>query len=252
MRRAVLFDLDDTLFDHHRSSRAALQRVHAASPAADRATYEAFERHHSRFLEEMHIEVLAGRVGLDEARRERFRRVFAALGVEVTSGETASAAAAYRAGYLEARRPMPGAVDLLAALKPKVRIAIVSNNLVEEQREKLDVCGLAPYVDALVVSEEVGVSKPDAAIFRAALTRVDVEASAAIMVGDSWQADVAGAAAAGIVPVWFNPSRRPRPAEPGGVEELSAWTPARTVAARLLRVLDTVTEDREPRRARRH
>ena len=108
MRRAVLFDLDDTLFDHHRSSRAALQRVHAASPAADRATYEAFERHHSRFLEEMHIEVLAGRVGLDEARRERFRRVFAALGVEVTSGETASAAAAYRAGYLEARRPMPG------------------------------------------------------------------------------------------------------------------------------------------------
>src|SRR5436309_2553918 len=131
-------------------------REHLARAPEDarlRAAYEAFERHHSRFLEEMHIEVLAGRVGLDEARRERFRRVFAALGVEVTSGETASAAAAYRAGYLEARRPMPGAVDLLAALKPKVRIAIVSNNLVEEQREKLDVCGLAPYVDALVVSE---------------------------------------------------------------------------------------------------
>ena len=79
MRRAVLFDLDDTLFDHRRSARAALQEVHRVhAPAFE---FGAFERHHMKFLEEMHLEVLAGRIGLDDARRERFRKVFAALGV---------------------------------------------------------------------------------------------------------------------------------------------------------------------------
>src|SRR5262245_4695260 len=207
MPGAILFDLDDTLFDHHTSSRNALARVHAASPAGARASFEAFERHHTRFLEEMHIEVLAGRVGMDEARRERFRRVFAALGLEVMPEEAASAAAAYRAGYLDLRQPTEGAVDLLAALKPHVRIGIVSNNLYEEQREKLEFCGLTPYVDALVVSEETGVSKPDPRIFETALTRLGVREVEAIMVGDSWEADVRGAMNAGILAVWFNPRR---------------------------------------------
>jgi HAD superfamily hydrolase (TIGR01549 family) len=255
MPRAILFDLDDTLFDHHTASTNALARVHAASPAGRRATFEAFQRHHTRFLEEMHIEVLAGRVGLDDARRERFRRVFAALGVDVTVEETAAAAAAYRAGYLEARRPTAGAVDLVAALKPRVRIGIVSNNLLEEQREKLEICGLAPYVDSLVVSEEVGLSKPDPGIFRTALARLGAREDSAIMVGDSWQADIAGAAAAGIRPVWFNPRRLPRPSDdPQGfadVEELHALTPADDVSARLLRLLEPVSAAGEPGRARR-
>src|SRR5919201_4409000 len=188
MDRAILFDLDDTLFDHHAASRSALRRVHASSPAAERVSFEIFEQHHIRYLEEMHIEVLAGRVGLDDARRERFRRVFAALGLEVRPEEAAAAAAAYRAGYLDERRPMDGAVELLAALAGCVRIGIVSNNLVDEQREKLQVCGLTPFVDALVVSEEVGVLKPDPRIFQAALTRLAVDRGAAIMVGDSWAA----------------------------------------------------------------
>ncbi len=252
MSRAILFDLDDTLFDHHTSSRNALARVHAASPAGSRASFDAFERHHTRFLEEMHIEVLAGRVGMDDARRERFRRVFAALGVEVTPEEAAAAAAAYRSGYLEARRPTTGAVDLLAALKPHVRIGIVSNNLYEEQREKLEFCGLAPYVDALVVSEEIGVSKPDPRIFEAALTRLGVREDEAIMVGDSWEADVRGAMNARVLPVWFNPRRMSPP--PGAsmwdLEQLHALAPAGDVAARLLNLVG-VERPGDPKRARR-
>jgi YjjG family noncanonical pyrimidine nucleotidase len=220
---AVLFDLDDTLFDHHRSARAALAEVHRRHAAA--TDFETFERHHIRFLEEMHVEVLAGRVELNEARRERFRRVFRALGMNVTEADVDAVASAYRSGYVVARRPIEGAVELLSALRPHARIGIVSNNLADEQRDKLEYCGLAPFVDVLMVSEEAGVSKPDPSIFHLALDRLGARAADAVMVGDSWAADIQGAFRAGIRAVWFNPFGKAMPAEPAGVVEIHSLVP---------------------------
>jgi putative hydrolase of the HAD superfamily len=232
LTRAVLFDLDDTLFDHHRSARAALTEVHRRHAAT--ADFETFERHHTRYLEEMHVEVLAGRIGLDDARRERFRKVFAALGVALTDRHVAAVASAYRAGYLEARRAMEGAAELLAALRPHARIGIVSNNLADEQRDKLEFCGLAAYVDVLMVSEEAGISKPDPRIFEMALERLTSTPQDAVMVGDSWAADIVGAGRAGIRAVWFNPFRKPQPPGPSGVAEIHALTPVSAVLPTVL------------------
>ena len=232
MARAVLFDLDDTLFDHRRSARAALQEVHRAH-AAD-LDFPAFERQHGIYLEEMHLEVLAGRIALDDARRERFRRVFLALGVTLAAPAVDAVASAYRAGYMTARRALHGAAALLTALRPHARIVIVTNNLLDEQQDKLEYCGLAPMVDALVASEDVGVSKPDPEIFRIALERAGVAADRAVMVGDSWANDIAGASRAGIRAVWFNPEHTPRPAEPANVVEIHALEPAARIVPLLI------------------
>src|SRR5207248_6567894 len=99
-------------------------------------------------------------------------------------------------------------------------------NLFEEQRDKLEYCGRARFVDALVVSEEAGVLKPDPAIFQIALARLGADAAHAVMVGDSWAADVAGARAAGIRAIWFNPSGKPIPADPPDVAEIRALSPS--------------------------
>jgi putative hydrolase of the HAD superfamily len=227
MTRAVLFDLDDTLFDHRRSAAAALARVRDVF--APSVAFEHFERHHTRYLEEMHVEVLAGRIDLDEARRERFRRVFRALGLEISEDQTWKAASGYRSGYLDARRPMEGAAELLSAVHSQARVGVVSNNLLEEQRDKLAFCGLTAFVDVLVVSEEAGMSKPDPAIFRIALDRIGVEAAEAVMVGDSWANDVAGAHAAGIRAVWFNPLGSPAPLDGTDVAEIAALVPVERV-----------------------
>ena len=232
MARAVLFDLDDTLFDHRRSARAALQEVHGAHAAG--LDFAAFERQHGIFLEEMHVEVLAGRIGLDDARRERFRKVFQALGVTLDPAAVDAVASAYRSGYMSARRALHGAGALLAALRPHTRIAIVTNNLLEEQQDKLAYCGLAALVDVLIASEDVGVSKPDPAIFRIALERTGVDAAEAVMVGDSWANDIAGAHRAGIRAVWFNPERAAKPLEPAGVVEIHALEPAEAIVPLLL------------------
>lgn len=227
MTRAVLFDLDDTLFDHHRSAGAALRRVHEYF--APSVTFDAFERHHMQYLEEMHIEVLAGRIEMNEARRERFRRVFRALGLTLAEDQTDAVAMAYRTGYLAARRAMDGAIELLTAVHARTRIGIVSNNLLDEQVEKLQHCRMDRFIDVLVVSEEAGIAKPEPGIFQIALDRLGIRADETVMVGDSWANDIVGARRAGIRGVWFNPRRLAKPEAGAAVDEIAALTPVETV-----------------------
>ncbi|MEO8078275.1 MAG: HAD-IA family hydrolase, partial [Acidobacteriota bacterium] len=110
--------------------------------------------------------------------------------------------------------------------KARARVGIVSNNLFEEQQDKLRACGLEPWVDALVVSERAGVSKPDPAIFSLALARIGSPAQEAVMIGDSWSADIAGAVGAGIRAIWFNRHGAAPQACRATVAELRSLEPA--------------------------
>ena len=223
--KAVLFDLDDTLFDHRQCARLALGELHRAHAAFRQHAFADFERMHAALLEELHHRVMTGELPLDQAREERFRRLFQASGILPGDEVVSAAAAAYRDGYRRVRQPVAGAAHLLARVKERARVGIVSNNLLEEQQEKLRHCELDAHVDVLVVSEEAGASKPDPEIFRIALARLGCAASDTVMVGDSWAADVIGARDAGIRAIWFNPLRKPAPDPAAGIKELSSLEP---------------------------
>jgi HAD superfamily hydrolase (TIGR01509 family) len=92
----------------------------------------------------------------------------------------------------------------LKSLKSQAHIGIVTNNFLEEQRAKLDVCGLTPFVDIMVTSEECGYTKPAPEIFHITLDHLRCSAHEAVMIGDSWDVDIIGARNAGIRPIWFN------------------------------------------------
>lgn len=216
MLKAVLFDLDDTLFDHLGCARVALEGVQSSQSCLVPIPFDELERAHAHFLEELHREVIAGRMPLDIARRERFRRLLVSAGVEATDARAEAAAGEYRDRYKAARRAVNGAAALLPLVRARARVGIVSNNLLEEQADKLRACGLDCFIDALVVSEEAGVAKPDPAIFELALDRLGCRPKDAVMVGDSWPADIVGARSLGMSAVWFNPSGEtpPDPAVP--------------------------------------
>lgn len=233
MTRAILFDLDDTLFDHRHGTREALAAIHPHVPGASSLAFDVFEERHALVLEELHLKVLDGELTVDAARVERFRRLATLAGGDIDRAALERIAARYRERYLEARRAIPGVVDALAALKPHVRIGVISNNVVAEQTDKMAVCGLAAYVDRAVISEEVGVTKPDPRIFEIALDRLGVAAKDAMMVGDSWHADILGARAAGLRAVWFNPRGRPVP-DASAIPQFRSWEPPRDVARQLL------------------
>ena len=231
MVEAVLFDLDDTLFDHAHCARTALDVIRGSHGCFSAIDLDELNRSHSVILEALHGDVAVGRVSLDRARAERFRRLFRTAGVDADDTLAAEAASAYRQAYLDARRAVDGAGPLLEALHSKARIAIVTNNLVAEQREKLRHCGLDRYVDVLMASEEAGVSKPNPEIFAMTLDRLGCPAHLAVMVGDAWENDILGAQAAGIRAIWFNPAGEPPP--DSSVPVLRSLAPADAV----LRVL---------------
>ncbi len=240
MLRAVLFDLDDTLFDHRGCAREALAAVQSCDAALTAIPLSRLEALHSSLLEQLHADVMLGRVPLEHARRERFRRLLRDTGGDAPEPLVALAAAAYRDRYRDVRRAVRGARELLAGLRGRVKVGIVSNNLFDEQLQKLDVCGLQRYVDTLVVSERVGASKPDPAIFIAALEQLRCEPQEAVMVGDSFAADVAGARGARIRPVWFNPLGLPLPEGEASVAQLTSLGP---VQAALAVILDGLAVD---------
>jgi HAD superfamily hydrolase (TIGR01549 family) len=223
--RAVLFDLDDTLFDHRQCARLALRDLHESHAVFQTRSLSDFERLHAAFLEELHKRVIAGELPLEVAREERIRRLFAAVGATPDASTITQAAARYRDGYRIARQPIAGAAHLLAAVRQRARVGIVSNNLLEEQEDKLRHCELDRHVDVLVVSEKVGVSKPDPRIFEVALQRLECSRTEAVMIGDSWEADIAGARAAGIRAIWFNPLAKPSPDPDARVPEIRMLEP---------------------------
>ena len=95
-------------------------------------------------------------------------------------------------------RAYPEVPGVLARLRAGgARLAVVSNWDVS-LHDVLERTALRPLVDAVVISAELGVAKPDPAIFRAALERLGATADGALHVGDSLEHDVAGARAAGL------------------------------------------------------
>ncbi len=232
--RAVFFDLDDTLFDHTGTCAAAIGAERERRPFLRTRSLAELTEEYALLLERDQARILSGATTLEEARVERWRTIASRCGTVVSREDAETLSREYRALYQTLRRPVPGAVALLSRLHRRRTIGIVTNNELAEQVEKLAFLGLRPYVDHLVVSEEVGAVKPDRAIFEVALQRANVDPGAATMVGDSWANDVLGARAAGLRPVWFNRFRRPRP-DPTEVEELLSFVPLGSAEALLVR-----------------
>lgn len=202
--KLVLFDMDDTIFDHSGTCRTALTALWNDVPALQRRPVDEVYRTYCRLLETIFSPLAASLAEHERARDERFRRLFEFVGAPVTTDEAHAYSIDYRARYQAARAPVPGAPELLGALRGKVSVGVVSNNHQDEQLEKLKALGLLDRVDFVVTSQLAGVAKPDPAIFRRALVDAGRTPEEAVMVGDNWAADILGARAAGISAVWFD------------------------------------------------
>lgn len=200
--QAILFDLDDTLFDHRRASSVALDAMHR-SFAADLPQQE-FAARHAQLLELFHTRFLAGELTLDQARTARMQALFGSFEREIDAATAGQAASVYRQQHQSNRHLVDGARALLEQLAGRSRLGIVTNNSTVEQMEKLRALDIASYFDAVVISEDVGVTKPDPEIFAIALQRLGASPHEAVFIGDSWTNDIIGARAVGMTAVWLD------------------------------------------------
>lgn len=222
--KAVLFDLDDTLFDHTYSSQQGLIALTQPHECFQAVPLAEVEKAYSELLEKYHARVMQREITLDEARLTRTQQLFAYFGAQIELAQIHQAIARYIEAYRLQRQVVPGTLALLQALHTRVRIAVVTNNLTAEQVGKIQACGLAPYIDALVTSEDVGVVKPDPEIFKTALQRVACTSQETVMIGDSWSSDIRGATQVGIRAIWLNRKGQTCP-DPTLATEIQALEP---------------------------
>jgi FMN phosphatase YigB (HAD superfamily) len=191
MRPLALFDLDNTLID-----RAASFARWAADFAA------------ARGLPGADVSWLVGADGDGNvARPEFFGRVRERFRLaDPVERLVAEYGATYPTTYAQAR---PEVLAGLSALREaRWRVGIVTNGGRRTQRAKIDRTGLAAHVDAVCVSEEVGVRKPDPVIFAIAAHRCGTTLSGGgWMVGDCPTRDIAGGAAVGLSTIWIRRDR---------------------------------------------
>ena len=202
----VLFDLDDTLFDHAAAVRSGVA-AHRRTVGLDGDEAEEFARWHA--LEEKHYHrYLAGELTFLDQRRERVRGFVEPFPIDLRDDDHADEwFGAYLLEYERAWTLHDDVLPCLDALQerlPGVRFGIVTNAELPFQQSKLSALGLLERMEHIVASGEVGATKPDPRIFAHAVDLFDVPASEAVYVGDRLHTDAIGAASAGLVGVWLN------------------------------------------------
>ena len=186
--KAVLFDLDETLFDRTRSVRAFLAdqiRRHESLQFAQAQSVI------DRFME------------LDQRGRVPKDRVYAAL-VPGDRDICEVLLAEYETDLWQYAHFCAGAEQTLADLRRlEAKIGIVTNGKTLIQGATIRGLSLEDRVDTILISEAEGLRKPDPTLFQRAADRLSVRPSECIFVGDSPEADIGGAKRAGMKAVWF-------------------------------------------------
>jgi putative hydrolase of the HAD superfamily len=226
---AILFDVDETLFDRRRAQQIVLTRMRQRLPdllghasadkiaeawaASDRAT-------------EDHVFSDGDIRGARDTRSKIFLQE---LGQTPQEETTAQVTDAYLELYAVVDAPIDGAHRAVEACMQAFRIGVVSNAYPDVQYRKLETLGLRQAFACVVLSEEFGKRKPDPAIFIEGCRLLQVEPSRCLYVGDSYANDVVGAAAAGLPCCWLNahgttPQGTATPTlEVKHLDELLAW-----------------------------
>ncbi|MBP9946988.1 MAG: YjjG family noncanonical pyrimidine nucleotidase [Vicinamibacteria bacterium] len=207
--RAVIFDLDHTLFDTEKTERHALAEVSrtVGVPAGRRAlhAYRAANTH-------VWAEYRAGRITSKELRVLRFH-----LWLERMDRDPASAkklAPLYLDAFSSRGDLIGGAAAAVRAIgRLGLRLGVVTNGIDRVQRRRLKASALAGSFSVVVTSERAGFTKPDPRIMELALKRLRVRPEEAIYVGDDLQVDGLAANRASVPFVWFNPRSAPPAAD---------------------------------------
>ncbi len=229
---SLFLDLDNTLIDHSAAEEKAF--AHCFDEAQlHRGVYtkEALLRRYRIINEELWSAYREGRIGTGEVRIGRWDRVLSeqfsglhkvedARQLEVkhnhdyenmpqsTSFRPKSAdelSAMYLQRYDQSHSAMDGAYDLLMTARERFRfVGLITNGFPEQVQQKLELLQWDSFFDAVVISEVVGVAKPNRRIFDLAQGLCSAETEQIVYVGDNYEVDMVGAKGVAWKTVWFD------------------------------------------------
>jgi 2-haloacid dehalogenase len=198
-----LFDLDDTLLDFRASEKLSFERVLRELGYSD--SVDGLFQQYQGINIELWRAFEAGTVSKEFLKVERFRKTFAANGLEIDPQQ-----ASYR--YLESLSEtvvlIDGARRLCETLAAAGEVGIITNGVAHIQDRRIASSGLGDYISFTATSEACGYAKPDSRFFDYATKMArSFNKDETIIVGDRLDADILGANRFGIESCWYNPDR---------------------------------------------
>ncbi|GEN51027.1 YjjG family noncanonical pyrimidine nucleotidase [Alkalibacterium pelagium] len=203
MTHTLIFDLDDTILDFKKGEQSGLSKVFSAySP--DHIDYEEWLLTFKKVNSGIWKQIEDGGSSKD-LLNTRFSETFKVFEFEADGQRLEQD---YRSHLNENFHVLEGAKEMLERLKSqKYRLIAGTNGTAGTQWNRLKGTGLISIFDDVVISEEIGVAKPDKKFFdRLFEKNVEVDPQKTIMIGDSLRSDIQGARNAGLSNIWYNPS----------------------------------------------
>lgn len=205
----LFFDLDHTLWDFETNSKNALLQIYTEEnlQTAGIPNFDNFHNRYKSINDRYWARYHNHAVSKEQVRVGRFADALKEFNVTDLS-------IAHRMAdrYVELSPKMtalfPLAMETLQYLQKKYALHLITNGFAEVQWIKLEHSGLKPFFEHIIISEEVGTQKPDPKIFELAMQRANTTAVECLMIGDNMNTDIAGARAAGIDQVFFNPHKK--------------------------------------------
>jgi len=196
----LLFDLDNTLLDFNVSEHYALGKVLETVGIVFNETHlSIYEKINRQCWDDFD----AGKLPQGAINNLRFSRFLTALNLP---NQNATQLGDYYLTQLSEKSVfMEGGEDLLKKHAQAYQLGIITNGLKQVQRPKLMKSGLANYFEIIVVSDEIGISKPQPAIFEYAFEKIGFpDKEKVLMIGDSLNSDIQGGINYGIDTCWYN------------------------------------------------
>ncbi len=191
MIKAVLFDLDETLFDRTGTVRLFLTDQHKRHEALSHVPVEEFV--------DMFLKLDAKGIN---PQPDTYRSLLGHLGL-VDDEFVDLMMSEYIDGLQQFVKYLPGAEELLLYLRQKgLMTGIITNGHTENQMRKIYALKLDLLVDSILVSEKEDLRKPDPEIFWRAASRLNIKPSECLFIGDNPEADILGAHGAGMTTIW--------------------------------------------------
>ncbi|MFJ8011257.1 HAD family hydrolase [Streptomyces sp. NPDC096339] len=197
----MIFDLDDTLCDYGAARQRAKRKIDLLLGEHGVPSGAAYWSRFDELDPILFARFTAGELARDEYRRLRFEIPATDVGADRATASAAAvrANAVYVACANTDIELFDDALPTLASLRAAgVELSLFTNGPSDGQRAKIRALGLAPHLDHVFISEELGAAKPSPAAFATVLSLLGRTARQSVMVGDSPGTDIAGARAAGI------------------------------------------------------
>lgn len=201
----IFFDLDNTLWNFSGNSKRIVQEMYQHFNLTEKGIkdFDAFHKQYKFRNENLWNAYGNGMISREEVRLHRFLYTLDDFGVK--DYVTASDMADYYIHHTRQQKDLlPGAVEILEYLRSKYALHIITNGFNEVQHFKLKNSGIDIYFKSVTTAEEAKALKPDKRIFEMAMAKTSAQADESLYIGDSPEADGAGALNAGMQFILFS------------------------------------------------